>query len=98
MSAPGYPMNETVAAIIEANRRAAKKGVLSMWTVYDKPKDHPTEFVARRFDCTAQGPVATLDAWAGSLELIRETLHHAGMIRMERRHPDDEPHIIETCL
>ena len=90
-------MNETVAAIIEANRRAAKKGVLSMWTVYDKPKDHPTEFVARRFDCTAQGPLATLDAWVGPLELIRETLSQAGLICMQR-HPDDEQHIIETWL
>jgi hypothetical protein len=90
-------MNDTVIAIIEANRRAAKKGVLSMWTVYDKPKDHPTEYIARRFDCTAEGPVATLDAWTGSLELIRETLYQAGLIRMPRS-PDDEPQIVETWL
>jgi hypothetical protein len=90
-------MNETVAAIMEANRRAAKNGILSMWTVYDKPKDHPTEFIVRRFDCSALGPVATLDAWTGSLELIRETLLQAGLIRLER-HPDDEAQIVETWL
>jgi hypothetical protein len=90
-------MNDTIAAIIEANRAAAKKGILSMWTVYDKPKDHPTEFVVRRFDCTALGPVATTDAWTGPLELIRDSLFAAGLIRMQRHH-DDEPQIVETWL
>jgi hypothetical protein len=90
-------MSAVAAEIMEANRRAAKKGILSMWTVYDKPKDHPTEFVARRFDCTARGPVATDDAYTGSLELIRESLLQAGLIRLAR-HPDDEPQIVETWL
>jgi hypothetical protein len=90
-------MSETVAAIMEATRAAAKKGILSMWTVYEKPTDHPTEFVVRRFDCTAQGPVATHDAYTGPLELIRESLLQAGLIRMER-HPNDEPQIVETWL
>jgi threonine dehydrogenase-like Zn-dependent dehydrogenase len=90
-------MSDTVIAIMEATRAAAKKGILSMWTVYDGPKDHPTSYVVRRFDCTATGPVATADAWTGSLELIRESLYQAGLIRMQR-HPDDEPQIVETWL
>jgi hypothetical protein len=90
-------MTDTATAIAEATRAAAKRGVLSMWTVYDKPKDHPDGYIVRRFDCNADGPIATDDAYSGELELIRNALWEAGLIRMQR-HPDDQPQIVETWL
>jgi hypothetical protein len=90
-------MSDTAALIAEAQWKAAKRGVLSMWTVYDHPKDFPEGYVARRFDCTAEGPVATHNAYTGSLELLRETLLAAGLIRLDRQ-ADDEPQIVETWL
>jgi hypothetical protein len=37
-----------------------KRGLLSMWTVYDRPTDHPDGFIARRFEIRReQGPTAT---------------------------------------
>jgi hypothetical protein len=90
-------MSDPAAAIAEAQWAAAKSGILSMWTVYDRPKDHPDGYVVRRFACTAQGPVATADAYTGSLELIRDSLWKAGLIKMDRQ-PDDEPQIVETWL
>jgi hypothetical protein len=90
-------MTDTATAIAEATRAAAKRGILSLWTVYDKPKDHPQGYVVRRFDCTAEGPIATADAYSGDLELIRDTLWRAGLIQLARN-PDDEPQIVETWL
>jgi hypothetical protein len=90
-------MTDAAAKIAAAQWRAAKRGVLSMWTIYDRPKDYPDGYIARRFDCTALGPVATQHAYPGELELIRETLRAAGLVRMDRL-PDDEPQIVETWL
>jgi hypothetical protein len=91
-------MSDAVAALIaEANHAARKRGILSMWTIYDRPKDHPDGYVVRRFACTALGPVASNDAYTGELELIRDTLWRAGLVKMDR-HPDDEPQIVETWL
>ena len=90
-------MSDTAALIAEAQWKAAKRGVLSMWAVYNHPKDFPEGYVARRFDCTAQGPLATQDAYSGELEAIRDTLLRAGLIRLDRQ-ADDEPQIVETWL
>jgi len=90
-------MTDPVAEIVHANYEAAKRGILSIWTVYDRPKDYPTGFIARRFACTALGPCPTLDAWAGELEQLREGLNQAGLVRMQR-HPDDDAKIVETWL
>lgn len=90
-------MNDTAALIAEAQWKAAKRGVLSMWTVYERPTDHPEGYVVRRFDCTAQGPVATQDAYSGELEAIRDTLWRAGLIKLDRQ-AGDEPQIVETWL
>ena len=94
-------MSDTAALIAEAQWKAAKRGVLSMWTVYDArlTPDRPDtdKYLVRRFDCSAEGPIATNEAYAGELELIRDTLHRAGLIRMNRQH-GDEPQIVETWL
>lgn len=92
-----FPTDEAPVKIAEATRDAARRGMLSMWTVYEKPTDHPDGYVVRRFDCTAEGPVATHDAYVGELEAIRDALWEAGLIRMPRR-SDDEPQIVETWL
>jgi hypothetical protein len=90
-------MTDTAALIAEAQWEAAKRGILSMWTVYAKPTDFPEGYVVRRFDCTAQGPVATQHAYSGELETIRDTLVRAGLFRLDRN-PDDEPQIVETWI
>lgn len=90
-------MTDAVAAILDMQWKAAKRGILSMWTIYDRPKDYPTGFIARRFAVTELGPCPTLDAYAGELEAIREAFYQAGLIRMTR-HDDDEAQIVETWL
>ena len=48
--------------------------VLSIWTVYQYPKDYPAQFVARRFEST-NPPTATTDFFlADDLNGIREQL------------------------
>ena len=77
--------------------RHAKRGLLVFWTVYDRPKDHPDGFIARRFEVGHDGPVAAADTLTGSLEEIREMLSKAGLLKISRQ-PEDEPQIVENWL
>jgi hypothetical protein len=36
--------------VLMANAEAIKRGALSLWTIYEKPLDHPDGFLARRFE------------------------------------------------
>lgn len=70
--------------------------VLSLWTIYERPKDYPTQFVARRFEAT-DPPKATSDLLlADDLDGIRNMLP-AGLYCLPRQLGDD-PVIIETWL
>lgn len=73
--------------------------LLSIWTVYDKPRDFPTMFVARRFEITgAPDPQATSDIIVASeLAPIRDMLMRRGLIALQRS-KSDEPHIVECWL
>lgn len=69
---------------------------LSIWTVYDKPRDHPDKYVARRWLTTPQ-PVPTSDIFlADTLDSLRQQLP-PGLIQMQRQ-PGDDPSILETWL
>jgi len=69
---------------------------LSMWTVYDHPKDFPNSYVARRFEVDARGPRSTSDLMvSGDLELLRKTLEKRGLYKITRN-PDDDACILET--
>ncbi len=70
--------------------------VLSIWTVYQYPKDYPAQFVARRFEST-NPPTATTDFFlADDLNGIREQL--PGGLHCLSREAGDDPVIVETWL
>lgn len=70
--------------------------VLSIWTVYQHPKDYPAQFVARRFEATNPLTVTTDFLQADDLNGLREQLP-AGLYRLPRESGDD-PVIVETWL
>jgi hypothetical protein len=70
----------------------------SVWTIYDHPSDHPTSFVARRFDLSQGEPVLTTDIiMTHSLDDLRRRFADMGLIQFSRA-PWDDPAIMETWL
>jgi hypothetical protein len=70
---------------------------LLMWVIYKKPKDHPKDFVARRWAIRRglHEPVPLEDVLtAPTLAAIRERLP-PGLYRMPAS-PIDDPVIVET--
>jgi len=71
---------------------------LQMWTVYDHPRDFPTEYVARMFEVDAAGARPTAMVLASiSLDLLRDELAARGLTPLTRS-PDDDPKIVEVWL
>ena len=86
--------------IAKASLASAQRGVLSMWTIYDHPRDHPDAFVARRFEIGSNGPgpMPTIDVIiTGELERLRESFQLAGLVVMQRSEEDDSK-IVETWM
>ena len=79
--------------VLMANAEAIKRGALPLWTIYEKPLDHPDGFLARRFESL----MPTEDTLTGELDEIRATLERAGLIKFDRS-PNDEPQIVETWV
>jgi hypothetical protein len=79
--------------VAKINWEAAKRGFLSLWTIYKTPKDFPDGFIARRFEHDAP----TYDVLTGELEDLRDTLSRAGLVKLDRD-PADPPQIVETWL
>jgi len=78
--------------------RPAPEGALAVWVIYHRPKDYPDGYVLR---CQYAMPGGTTeiskDAWFGdTLESLRAIVP-PGLVRMSR-HPNDEPHIVETWI
>lgn len=70
---------------------------LSMWTVYDHPRDYPDVFVARRFEITRGLSGPTNDMFtADTLDELRRLLP-PGLFCLLRE-PDDDPKIVETWI
>lgn len=68
--------------------------VLSIWSVYDHPKDFPDVFVARKWE----GTRPTADTITSEdLATLRRKLAERGLICLTRC-PDDDPTILETWL
>jgi hypothetical protein len=65
-----------------------------MWVIYDKPKNHEDQFVARRWE--VGGPLKPTDdiLSANDLESVRALLP-GGLVRMGRM-PGDDPVIVEA--
>jgi hypothetical protein len=76
----------------------SRVALLSVWTVYDHPRDHPDSFVARRHEVLAGGTtVATPDAvFAPTLEEVRAKLPR-DLVPIARS-PGDDPVIVESWI
>jgi hypothetical protein len=69
--------------------------LVAIWTVYERPKDYPQGYVARRFVIKANLPISTEETMFGlTPDDVRAQLPK-GLIRIERD-PEDEPQIVET--
>lgn len=86
-----------IADVVQAQHAAMKRGVLTIWTIYDKPTDHPDGFIARRFDINAEGPKPTDFTIIGDLESLREGFWKAGLMKLTRQ-AGDEPQIVESWV
>jgi hypothetical protein len=82
--------------VLKTQAEAMKRGILVMWTVFERPTDHPHGFLARRFE-VSKGVTATTDAITGEVEKLRDIFMRAGLTKLSR-HPDDEPAIVEVWL
>ena len=72
--------------------------LLSIWVVYDHPRDFPDEFIARRHETTAHGSRVTDEVLlSSSLDAIRDELAKRGLYCLTRV-PGDDPKIVETWL
>jgi hypothetical protein len=84
--------------IVIVRADAAKRGRASIWTVYDRPRDYPTGFVAKMFEISSAGPCPTQYAIRSEeLEPIREKLTRGGLICVPREE-GGEPHVVETWV
>jgi hypothetical protein len=83
--------------VLMANAEAMKRGALSLWTIYERPLDHPDGFIARRFESSKHGDGPTEDTVIGDLEHIREIFARAGLFKIQRSDAD-EPQIVETWV
>lgn len=72
---------------------------LSMWVIYEKPRDFPCDFVARRWDMRRSDKDfhATQECHVKpTLEAVRAMLPQ-DLYRIERS-AGDEPHIVEVWM
>jgi hypothetical protein len=73
-------------------------GVVPIWTVYERPRDHPESYVARLHVSDASGSRPTTAAFKGeTLESVRDILIAAGLCIIPRDATDD-PVIVECWL
>lgn len=83
--------------IVKSQWEASQRGALAIWTIYDKPKDFPEGFIARRFEVGGGNTVATADTINGKLDDIRLALEKAGLVNICREEGDD-PKIVESWI
>ncbi len=66
---------------------------LAMWVVYDRPKDHPTKVIVRKWVIApppVSKPIATSEAfWTDSVDEAVGMLERAGWFPMPRDASDD---------
>lgn len=73
---------------------------LSMWTMYDHPRDFPGHVVVRRWliGGGSPEPVPTQECWLfDTLENARATMAARGLACLARL-PEDDPAIVETWI
>jgi hypothetical protein len=77
--------------------QAAQRGQLTIWTIYDRPIDHPDGFIARRFEVGGGNTVATPEILTGDIEDLRQAFWKAGLMKRKRQ-DGDEPQIVESWV
>jgi hypothetical protein len=93
-------MTEVLELILRSQHESAQRGALSMWTVYDHPRDYPDCFVARRWESSGGSPepVATADMIAAhDLKELRDCFFNAGLVVIPRAE-SDQPQIVEVWM
>lgn len=71
---------------------------LSIWTVYDRPKDCPDAFIARRSEAGGGKVVMTDETIVSkNLDFIRRQMQRRGLVKLMRA-PADDPKIVEVWL
>jgi hypothetical protein len=94
-------MNPTVAFILQSQQDSVSRGTLSLWTVYDHPRDYPDGYIARKFEVKGDEQVTTKETLRTTdepgLELLHDAFEQAGLVCMPRSEADD-PQIIETWV
>lgn len=75
-----------------------KTVILSVWTVYDHPRDCPNGFVARLHVAFSDGTTAPTKhaCYAPTLEEVRALLPRG--LACIARSPEDDPKIVETWI
>jgi hypothetical protein len=72
--------------------------IISVWTVYDHPKDFPLHYVARRHDVQhGELRVSTYFVASFSLRTLRNHLESLGLHYIPRRE-DDDPLVVEMWI
>lgn len=88
-------VNKTQALAQQLHTGYAIQGEHLLWAVYKKPRDYPSEYVARPFFVEGAKPIGFI-VTANSLEEVRKLLP-AGLCMIERSDIDD-PVIVETWI
>jgi hypothetical protein len=83
--------------IVKGQWEASQRGKLAIWTIYDRPSDHPEGFIARRFEVGGGQTTATRDTVVGKLDDIRQAFEKAGLTNICRQE-GDEPQIVESWV
>jgi hypothetical protein len=92
------PPTDPVQYVLAIQAEARQRELLSMWTVYDHPKDFPNNFVARCFVVSPDGPQPTENfVVSPTLKALRMMLRMSGLSCMQRAEGDDAK-IVETWL
>lgn len=90
-------VSDAVIGILQIQDNAARRGALTLWTIYDKPKDYPHGICARRHEVGNGKSVPTEHMLFGELELLRRVFREAGLTRITRA-PEDDAKIVETWI
>ena len=74
------------------------RDILSIWTLYDHPRDHPQHFIARRHEIAEGGSKPTNDILvSASLDRLRTQMQQRGLFKLPREDGDD-PVIVESWI
>jgi hypothetical protein len=86
-----------VIDILLAQTEAAQRGALTVWTIYDRPKDYPHATVARKHEVASGVSVPGDHLLIADLEFLRECFRAAGLVLVPRA-DDDDVKIVESWV